>query len=370
MTPPMPDYRYLAAHALTGDILHGYLPLTGVECGAELNGPGSLSATLEPGLARPVTEFLDPGNTLLYVERNGQLVWGGVLWRAEPQGAAYPIEAAGFGSYPHRRYDLHGNLDGHGPYIEADPCDIIRDVWAYAQDQPDGDLGVRVDDTRSRTKTGTSKSPYVLAKSEARNLGEVIDELADLDDGPEWTESVRWGTDRPAHRIHLGGPRLGRHREDTVFISGINIATTPQVVLDADEYAQTVIALGAGEGRKRPHVMDTVRDGRLRLESRLETSEKNAARLRRRAREQRLLRQELTTLTELDVRDHPSAPFGSWAIGDDVLIRLHEPHITYEGRHRITAWTLRPPNGEEPERITLTLERMEKPADPDNPDEG
>ncbi|MDI3421752.1 hypothetical protein [Streptomyces luteolus] len=54
----------------------------------------------------------------------------------------------------------------------------------------------------------------------------------------------------------------------------------------------------------------------------------------------------MTTLTELDVRDHPSAPFGSWAIGDDVLIRLHEPHITYEGRHPITAWRDVPLTGE------------------------
>ncbi|MDI3421753.1 hypothetical protein [Streptomyces luteolus] len=100
-------------------------------------------------------------------------------------------------------------------------------MWAYAQDQPDGDLGVMVDDTRSRTKTGTSKSPYVLAKSEARNLGEVIDELADLDDGPEWTDSVHWGDERPAHRIHLGGPRLGRHREDTVLTMAASTSPPP-----------------------------------------------------------------------------------------------------------------------------------------------
>lgn len=362
----MPDYRYIAAHALTGDILHWNLPLTSVECGPELNGPGSLNATLEPGLERSVAEFLDPGNTILYVERDGKLAWGGIVWRAEPQGATFPIEAAGFGSYPHRRYDLHGNLDGRGPYIDADPCQIIRDVWTYAQDQPDGDLNVVVDDTKSETTTGTSKTPYTLPKTDARNLGEVIDEMAGLDDGPEWTETVSWNSRngrRAEHRIRLGAPRLGRRREDLSFTSGINIATTPQAVQDADAYAQTVVALGSGSGSKRLHVVDTVHDARLRLEQLLETSETDAEKLRQRARKERLARQVLIDITELDVRDHPAAPFGSWAVGDDILVRLREQHIAYEGWHRITGWTLRPPDGEEAERITLALERTTKPED-------
>ncbi|MGW2961771.1 hypothetical protein ACWDGI_25385 [Streptomyces sp. NPDC001220] len=362
----MPDYRYIAANALTGEILDWNLPLTGVECGPELNGPGSLNATLEPGPAHAAAELLAPGNTLLYVERNGKLAWGGIVWRAEPQGPTYPIEAAGFGSYPHRRYDLHGNLDGRGPYIDADPCQIIRDVWEYAQAQPDGNLDVVVDDTKSETTTGTSKSPYSLPKTDARNLGEVIDAMADLDDGPEWTETVTW-TGRPAeHRIRLGAPRLGRRREDITFTSGINIANTPQAVRDADSYAQTVVVLGSGSGSKRLHVVDTVRNGRLRLEHLLETSEKDATKLEQRAHKERLARQALTDLTELDVRDHPAAPFGSWAIGDDVLVRLHEQHLEYEGWHRITGWTLRPRDGEEAERITLTLERTAKPEDADD----
>lgn len=358
----MPDYRYIAAHALTGDILHWNLPLTGVECGPDLNGPGSLNTTLELGLERPVAELLDPGNTLLYVERNDHLVWGGLVWRAEPQDATHPIEAAGFGSYPHRRYDLHGNLDGRGPYIDADCCQVIRDVWAYLQDQPDGDLQIVVDDTTSEATVGTSKATYALAKTEARDLGGVIDEMADIDDGLEWTESVTWNGNRAERRIVLGAPRLGRRREDIAFTSGVNIANTPQAVQDADAYAQTVVALGAGEGSKRLTAIDTVRDGRLRLEHFLETSEKNTTKLRQRARKERRARQALIDVTELDVIDHPAAPFGSYAIGDDVLIRFHEQHIDYEGRHRITGWTLRlRPPGEEPERITLTLERTTRP---------
>lgn len=358
-----PSYRYITAHAMTGEILHWNLPLKNVEFGPELSGPGSLSATLEPGIGRPLAELLDPGNTVLYIERNGRLLWGGIVWRAEPQGAEYPVEAAGFGSYLHRRYDLHGNLDGRGPYIEADPAQIIRDVWAYAQEQPDGDLNVTVDDTESKGSVGTSKEPYDLPKEEARNLGEVVDEMADTDSGLEWSESVSWNGRRPRKRILLGAPRLGQRREDISFTTSINIATTARVVLNADEYAQAVVGLGAGEGRKRPRVVDAVRNGRLRLEHRLETREKDEDELAERVHRERRARQILPEMTELDVRDHPAAPLGSWHVGDDVRVRLHEQHTGGDHWCRITGWTVRPSQDQTPEQITLHLERTVKPEE-------
>ncbi|KPC76734.1 hypothetical protein ADL27_49400, partial [Streptomyces sp. NRRL F-6602] len=91
-----------------------------------------------------VRSQLDPGNTKIYAERDGQLMWGGIVWRADPEGQELRVEASGWGSYPYRRYDLHGQLAGRGPYVNADPCRVLRDVWAYCQEQPDGDLGVSV----------------------------------------------------------------------------------------------------------------------------------------------------------------------------------------------------------------------------------
>ncbi|MBT2390691.1 hypothetical protein J7E87_14970 [Streptomyces sp. ISL-1] len=359
----MPDYRYIVARAATGEVLHWNLPLTEVEFGPEISGPGSLSAALSPTFAHSLSEMLDAGDAVILVERNAKLAWGGVIWRAEPEGAKLPIEASGFTSYLHRRFDLHGNLDGRGPYVEADPCQVIRDVWEYAQAQPDGALEVVVDDTKSKAKTGTAKDPYTTPKWEARNLGEVVDELAEIDDGLEWSETVAWRGRRAERRIILGAPKLGRRREDLTFTTGANVVGEPHVIKDADEYAQWVVGLGAGEGKKRKIVLDGVRNGRLRLEHRLETSEKDETKLKQRVRRERLARQILPTLTELEITDHPAAPIESLRIGDDVCIRLHEPHTTYDGWNRIVGWTVRPGDGETPERVTLKLERTVKPAD-------
>ncbi|MGR3937062.1 hypothetical protein [Streptomyces sp. BRA346] len=357
----MSAYRYLTQHALSGDILAWDLPLSDVEFGPELNGPGSLSATLAPRLAHLLGSHLDPGNTFIYVERDHILLWGGIIWRAEPQGGSYPIEAAGFSSYLQRRHDIHGNLGGRGPYTYADPCGVIRDVWAYAQAQPDGNLGVTVDATTSKAKAGTPAEPYRTDWWEAPKLGDVIDDMTSIDGGPEWTEAVTWSGGKPARRVRLGWPRLGTRRTDLSFTSGINLAATVPAVYDADEYAQVVIGLGAGEGRGRRRAIDAVRDGRLRLEHVLEVpAEKANDRLAARARQERTARQILGDVNEITITDHPAARLGAFQIGDDVRVTLHDQWAEYDGWARITGWRVRPPNDQEPERITLNLVRADR----------
>ncbi|WP_405999399.1 hypothetical protein [Streptomyces sp. NBC_00829] len=359
----MPAYRYQTRHVLTGDLLAVDLPLSDVEFGLTLNAAGDLAATLAPRFAHLLPAQLDPGNTVLTAERDHTLLWGGLIWRAEPQGSSYPIEAAGWGSYLHRRHDVHGNLNGRGPYTYADPCQVIRDVWAYAQSQPDGELGVTVDSTVSRAKAGTPAEPYRTDWWEAPVLGDVVDDMTQIEGGPEWTETTDWSTSaaRPLGRIRLGWPRLGTRRTDISFASGINVATTVPVTYDADSYAQVVIAFGAGEGRGRRRAIDAIRNGRLRLEHVLDApAEKSNDRLAARARTERISRQILGEVTEIQIIDHPAARVGSWQIGDDVRVSLHDQWSDFDGWCRITGWTLRPPQGDSPERITLTLARADR----------
>lgn len=358
----MPAYRFRSWHALTGELLAADLPLSDVEFGLALNGAGDFSGTLAPRFAHLLPAQLDPGNTLLTAERDGTLLWGGLVWRAQPEGPAHPIEAAGWGSYLHRRHDVHGNLDGRGPYTYADPCQVIRDIWAYAQSQPDGDLRVTVDPTTSRATAGTPAEPYHTDWWEAPVLGEVVDDMTQVAGGPEWTEATDWTpSGRPVGRIRLGWPRLGTRRTDISFASGINVAATVPVVYDADAYAQVVVALGAGEGRSRRRAVDAVRDGRLRLEHVLDVpGEKATDRLAARARTERTARQVIGEVTEIEVIDHPAAPIGSWQIGDDVRVSLHDQWSDFDGWCRVTGWTLRPPQGDTPERMTLSLVRADR----------
>ncbi|MFD5878496.1 hypothetical protein [Streptomyces yangpuensis] len=354
-------YRYIAQHALTGEILHPDLPLSDVEFGPELNGPGTLTARLAPRFARSRPDIADEGNTLLYVEREGHLRWGGLLWQVTPEDRTLSLEAAGWSSYLQRRHDLHGELDGRGPYVHADPCQVISDIWAYAQSLPDGDLGITVDTITSTAKVGTPAEPYAFSWWEEPVLGDAVDDLVSGDDSPDYTCDTAWAADGTIQRrIRLGYPRIGTRRTDITFSSGINVLDAPPIPRSADEYANTVIATGAGEGRAKRRHIDSVRDGRLRMETVLALpAVKGTDTLAGLAVAERTRRQIRGTVTQVRVHPtHPAAPLGSYQVGDDVLTRITNDWQEYAGWMRITGWTVRP-GGEDGETVTVDLARAD-----------
>lgn len=354
-------YRYIAQHALTGSILAPDLPLSDVEYGPELNGPGSLTAKVAPRLARSRPEVFEEGNVLLYVERDGFLRWGGILWQATPEERTLSLEAAGWSSYLQRRHDIHGELDGRGPYVYADPCKVIRDAWAYAQSLPDGNLGITVDSTTSSAKVGTPAEPLQSAWWEEPVLGDMVDDLVSADDSPDYTCDTSWATNGAiTQRIRLGYPRLGARRTDVSFSTGINVLNSPAVPRSADEYANTVIATGAGEGRSKRRHIDSVRDGRLRLESVLALPEvKGTDILAARARAERTRRQIRGTVEQIRIHpNHPAAPLGSFQIGDDILTQVSNDWVDFHGWMRVLGWTVRA-GGDDGETVTVSLARAD-----------
>ncbi|MEU9334154.1 hypothetical protein AB0D49_13495 [Streptomyces sp. NPDC048290] len=351
-------YRYLTQDALTGQWLSHDLPLKGVEFGPELNGPGELIGSLSPRLASSHPELTkNRGNTLLYAERNGLLRWGGLIWQAEPEGSTMRIEAAGWSSYLHKRHDLDGELGGRGPYVNTDPCRVMRDIVSYAQSIPDGSLNITVDGTTSKATVGTPAEPWHSNWWETPVLGDLFDDLVKAPDSPDYTCTTWWDANRrPVRRIQIGYPRLGARRTDIAFSTDTNITTSTPVTYSADEYAQVVIATGAGEGRAQQRAIDAVRNKRLRLEHVLELPEvRGKDVLAQRARAERAWRQNLGHVEEITVRDHPAARIGSWQIGDDVQVTVRDEWGTWSGWCRITGYTIRP-DTDAGETATLRLE--------------
>jgi hypothetical protein len=97
-------YRYLVGDLLTG-ILREEMPFTGVKYNQVLNGPGAFAATIGLRHRKATRANLDPGRTTIYVERDGVLLWGGILWAARPSTdvAKIDLTGEGFWSYFRRR---------------------------------------------------------------------------------------------------------------------------------------------------------------------------------------------------------------------------------------------------------------------------
>jgi len=341
---PVPD-RVLTQHALTGQWLSLALPVGELEYGDELNGPGTLTGTLSPRLLSQNPTLLDPGTTLIYVESAGQLRWGGLVWDIRPQGDNLQLEAAGWSSYLMHRYDVDGQLGARGPYTYADRCQVIRDVWAYAQSIADGNLGVTVDPVTSTSTVGTPAERYDSNWWDGRALGDIVDDMVSAEASPDYTCTVAWnsGKTAPVRRIRLGWPRLGARRTDITFSSGTNILEDPEIPFSGDDYAQVVIGMGAGDGSAKRRQISAVRNGRLRLEHVVDYPEvKGNDVLASLTAAERGRREVLGSVDQITIRDTPAAPFGSWQVGDDVYTRVHNPWVDYVGWRRITGWTIKP----------------------------
>ncbi|MFI9194140.1 hypothetical protein ACIG0A_33180 [Streptomyces californicus] len=344
MTASAPG-RVLTQHALTGAWLSHALPVGDLEYGDELNGPGSLTGTLSPRLVSQSPTLLDPGTTLIYVEVDDQIRWGGLVWDVRPKGDVFTIEAAGWSSYLQKRFDLDGQCGGRGPWTYTDRCQVVRDIWAYAQSIPDGDLGVVVDATTSTSTIGTPAERFNSSWWDGKPLGDMVDELVSAEASPDYTCTTAWNTARtaPVRRIRLGWPRLGARRTDITFESGVNILDDPEVPFSGDEYAQVVIGLGDGDGSARKRQVSAVRNGRLRLEHTQDFAQVKAndtlAKLTAAEHSRRMV---LGSVDQITIRNTSSAPFGSWQVGDDVYTRVRNPWVNYTGWRRITGWTTRP----------------------------
>ncbi|MFJ4473224.1 hypothetical protein ACIP2X_37820 [Streptomyces sp. NPDC089424] len=344
MTAPAPD-RVLTRNVLTGAWLSTALPVTDLEYGPELSGPGELRGVLSPRLIASNPSVADPGTTEIFVESAGQIEWGGLVWDVREQGNEYRIEAASWSSYLMKRFDLDGEHGGRGPYTFADRCQVIRNIWEYAQSIPDGNLGVTVDSTTSTSKVGTPEEVWHSNWWDLKSLGSQVDDLVSEQATPEYTCVTTWNAAKTdvVKRIKLGWPRLGARRRDIEFSSGVNIIEEPEKARAGDDYAQVVIGTGAGDGSAKLKQVSAVRNGRLRLEHVADYPEVSGNDvLKQRVEWERAFRQSLGRVDQVTLRDTPAAPFGSWQVGDDVYTRIHNAWGSYTGWCRVTGWRINP----------------------------
>lgn len=197
--------------------------------------------------------------------------------------------------------------------------------------------------TKTREVSELDAEPYELLWWESTNCGAELDDLTKV--APfDWSESHRWSADREdvVHEVQIGYPRLGRRRDDLVFVQGDNVTNVVSVESNGDEFANTLLGLGAGEGRAMLRRSTGLRDGRLRRVATFSDKAINdPARLDALIADELNARKAALRITSVDVMEHPNAPIGSWQIGDDVLIRAELPWLgEIEMWVRITAWAL------------------------------
>ena len=176
----------------------------------------------------------------------------------------------------------------------------------------------------------------------------------------DWREVHTWsGSSRQAvkHQLIFGVPRLGTRLTGLRFCEGENIVSGTTVTRDGTKYANNVIGLGAGSGASQIRVTaSNLNTGRLRR-SYVYTDQTANTNTRMSAKALKILTamQNIDTVTQIVVKNHPNAPFGSFAPGDDIPVQLTQGWRNTLIWSRITQMTQDPTT----DLMTLTLARSD-----------
>jgi hypothetical protein len=359
-------YTYLVADLRTGTILDE-LPLTGVSFDKRLNDTGSLRGQLrvdDPGIRdREARLLTEPGRTAVYVDRDGQLLWGGIVWTTRYSAATATLElgASDFLSYFEHRRVLEYPVDTAGKvaYPDTDQLVIAAELVRLAQSHPGGDLGVEI---RGAASSGVLRTVRYDA-GELKPVADALRDLANADDGFDFAVDVAYGPDgRPERYLRFGYPRLGQPGAPHVWEYGANLVDFiwPR---DAASLATRMFAQGTSDGEAPllayaedvgayPNGWPLLDDAAPQLDT------KDAGLVAALARGELAARHRPVVLPELTVRADLDPVVGGYAVGDDVRLVIDDPFFADDHLDvtvRLLGFEVTPGDDAEAEQVTLTV---------------
>ena len=357
-------YRYLFADLLTNEII-AELPITGVSFTQQLNQAGAFSAHLLLSGVNTYGYNVDtatqPTRNAVYVDRNGILVWGGVIWSRSYNSAdqILSITAREFESYFEHRL-----ISTTRAFTNTDQLTIVKTLVDDAQALPNGDIGVI-----TPTVTSGVLIDRVYYDYEYKNIYSAIQDLSKQDDGFDFNIKVEYDgvTFEPKKTLVLGYPRTGN--VDT----GIGDIQTPVFFFPAGnivEYsypedgsivANNLYVTGAGsnEGKLLANAQDTpsITAGFPLLDITVSYSD---------ITDQTVLDELAVAQVQVVATPPPiisvvvpafvQPEYGTYAIGDDARLIIQDERFPegLDAVYRIVGLNVLP--GEDgPERVTITL---------------
>ncbi|MFJ4649467.1 hypothetical protein ACIP6Q_39035 [Streptomyces bobili] len=376
-------YTYLFCDLRT-DVVLAELPLAGVQYSYVLNGVGTLRGTIPYSaetLPLDPENASTPGRTALYVDRDGVIVWGGVVWTRELADGGKSIQAAEFLSYYQHRYvkttlstdtslitntAYVGNPGGQRLYV--DQKHIAWSLLRYAHSQEGGTFGLDINQLAGAA-TGVARSQSYFGY-ERPEIYKSLAELANAADGFDFGVEVGWTAPGAGQipqryrRAQVYFPRRGRAADQSglLFSKGrgygsILSYTWPE---DGATFATEMSGLGAGSGEARivktASASDLISSGWPLLEA-VETYDGviDEAQVQSLTDADLTARSQAQTMPSFEVSADTDPEFGSYTVGDEARFVIDPEPLSPAGRDitlRIVGIEATPSSG--PERVRLT----------------
>lgn len=338
-------YRYLTADLMTRTVGEE-LPLEDVVFEEELNDIGTLEAKINKYSEKAKKAILDPGRTLLIVERNGIIVWSGIFWDPVRLNERVTLNCATLESYY-----MHLMVRQNLVYTNMDQFEIMRSLLAYGNAKTGANIGV-VADSHNSGVIRTRK----YENSERAKIFERMQQLSAVINGFDFKFETVWVGQDLAHKLRLYYPRRGIASQH-VFEYGSHFGDY-NLPSRASKRSNVVDALGAGEGDAQ--VFATAEDAAdIAKGPRLETTRSYTSVSRKSTLQAhadadlKALSQNTDTLQIFLLPGiHPR--YEGYSIGDTVRVRIDDGYYQMDEDWRIVGRRVRP-NDYVDEEVTLNL---------------
>ncbi|MEK9521465.1 hypothetical protein MIU24_19025 [Streptomyces venezuelae] len=210
-------YRVILCDLRSDQVLD-ILPAQGLKCDDYIGKTGTATFTIpvtDSTMARRAREAVIPARTAVWVERDGEVWWGGIVWTREisppsrGRAGSLGVQAATFDSYLAHRL-LTAGWTGTG----VDQLDIARQIVDWTQSLKGGDIGIEIDwEQVSGVLRDRTYSRYDLLV-----VRDVLDQLANVEGGFEWRiRTYRDASGRRVKSLQLGYPIIRSSRTELVL---------------------------------------------------------------------------------------------------------------------------------------------------------
>jgi hypothetical protein len=291
-------------------------------------------------------------------ERDGAVVWDGIIWTRTYQSQAKLFEctARTWPAYPERI-----TFDANFTRSATEQRNIFIDLWNTMQSQYGCNIGVSV----------PGYFPSVVLKdlevlhSEYKNFFAMMSALADGSDGFDWTIRTTKAADANYYNrdLIISYPFMGAVGGDEVAFDYPGSVTNYYQTENITDSGNNIILLGAGEGDEM--LVSTFTDttqidsGFPRYDLKLAYKDiTSSSLLSDLARQVGTKRQAPLTVIKVFTKSNEDPIFGSYGLGDRVALSI------VDGRHpvpttsiqRLVAYTFTPQSDDTVEQVELVFE--------------
>lgn len=239
------DYRVTFTDLLT-ETAYFETVLSGLSFSETLNDVGTFDGNLlvwDPSL-KGVDPFdvTTPGRTAAWIDRDGVLIWGGIIWKRRYAGGTTSISLQGesFESIGKRRL-----IRTNEYFAAVDQFQILRTLWQHMQAVPGGNIGITFP---TYVPSGVVRDRTYMA-IDMKQVLEASQQLGAVINGFDWRIRVYYDVDGSRKKEMVTSyPKLGVPVVGTPLLWEYpGNMLSYDVSEDSDSAATRYYAIGAGE---------------------------------------------------------------------------------------------------------------------------